>query len=295
MGRGELAVRVGLGARLAGIWLPQRRWCAYRPCMFLLPDQERRRVRHLFGSEHLSLVIDAVIAGNSPARIWADELAAPRMALAWDGAHCVYLVGAVDHGVACRELFEREIAPAGRGMFKLHCSGAAAAAVGSGRALRQRERVLCRGDQLGQPGWQRRIPAGFRISAIGDQIAWLRTLGNFAQVAAEIGSCWPSMADFLRSGFGFCAHDADAIVCWCTAEYVSQRRCGIGIETVAACRGRGFATLTASAFAEHCARRSVVPHWDAWSDNVPSVAVAEKLGFRKIESYSVFVGTFSKT
>jgi RimJ/RimL family protein N-acetyltransferase len=165
----------------------------------------------------------------------------------------------------------------------------------SGRALRQRERVLYRGDRVAQLGWSQRIPAGFRISAIGDQITELRMLGNFAEVAAEIDACWTSMADFLRAGFGFCAHDAGAIVCWCTAEYVSQGRCGIGIETVAEYRGRGFATVTASAFADHCVKRGVVPHWDAWSDNVPSVAVAEKLGFRKIESYSVYVGRFSPT
>lgn len=60
-------------------------------------------------------------------------------------------------------------------------------------------------------------------------------------------------------------------------------------------RGHGFATLTASAFAGHCAERGVIPHWDAWSDNLPSVAVAEKLGFRKIETYSVFTGSFGET
>ena len=263
--------------------------------MRLLPDRELHRVRHLFGAEHLSLVIDAIIAGNTPARVWADDLVTPRAALAWDGAHCLYLAGAADHSDACRKLFEREIAPTGRGMFKLYGTEAATSAVLAGQALRRRERVLYRGDRLAVSGWPQRVPAGFEVSAIGNQIPGLSALANFAEVAAEIGSCWPAMADFLRAGFGFCAHDADTIVCWCTAEYVSDGRCGIGIETVAACRGRGFATLTASAFAECCAERNVVPHWDAWSDNLPSVAVAEKLGFRKIESYPVFVGRFSDT
>ena len=43
--------------------------------MLLLPQREVRRVRHLLGAEHLALMIDAVIAGNSPARVWADDLA----------------------------------------------------------------------------------------------------------------------------------------------------------------------------------------------------------------------------
>lgn len=102
------------------------------------------------------------------------------------------------------------------------------------------------------------------------------------------------MADFRRAGFGFCAHDAGTIMCWCTAEYVSEGRCGIGIETVPAYQGRGFAALTASAFVEHCAGLGVVSHWDSWSGNLASVAVAEKLGFRKIETYHVFVGSFGE-
>ena len=79
----------------------------------------------------------------------------------------------------------------------------------------------------------------------------------------------------------------------CTAEYVSGGRCGIGIETVPAYQGRGIATLTASAFAGYCATWSITPHWDAWSSNLPSVVVAEKVGFRKVETYSVLVADFS--
>jgi len=260
--------------------------------MIVLPHREVHRVRHLFSAKHLALVIDAVVAGNSPVRVWVDDPVTPQAAVAWDGAHCVYLVGAPGHSQACRELFEQEIAPAGRGIVKLHASEAAARAVLTGHRLRRRERVLYRGEGSVSASWQQRIPAGFQVSAIGDRLPELRGLANFAAVTAEIGSCWSSMAEFLRAGFGYCAHDAATIVCWCTAESVSVGKCGIGIETVAAYRGRGFATVTASAFAERCVERGTVPHWDSWSDNLPSVAVADKLGFRKIETYSVFAGSF---
>ena len=260
--------------------------------MIVLPLREVHRVRHLFSAAHLALVIDAIAAGNTPARVWADDLVTPQTAVAWDGAHCVYLVGAPRHGEACRELFEREIAPAGWGIFKLYASEGSAGAVFPGYPLRRRDRLLYRGDGAAAAGWRQRVPPGFEVSAICDRLPELRMLGNFAAVTAEIRSGWTSMTDFLRAGFGYCAHDTGTIVCWCTAEYVSDGRCGIGIETVAARRGRGLATLTGGAFAEHCTARGIVPHWDCWSDNLASVAVAEKLGFRKIESYSVFVGTF---
>jgi hypothetical protein len=56
-------------------------------------------------------------------------------------------------------------------------------------------------------------------------------------------------------------HDDRSIACWRTAEYASAGQCGIGIATI-----RGVA-------------------------DTPSVAIAEKAGFREIETYSILVVT----
>lgn len=58
-------------------------------------------------------------------------------------------------------------------------------------------------------------------------------------------------------------------------------------------RGRGLATLAANAFTAQCANRGLRAYWDSWADNLPSIAVAEKVGFRRVASYSLFVGTFA--
>jgi GNAT superfamily N-acetyltransferase len=232
--------------------------------MVLLLNRDARRLRRLFESEHLALVLDAVVAGNSPARVWADDFMAPRTALVWDGAHSVYLAGAVDEAKVWRELFDREIAPLTRGLLKAYATHHTVEMVFAGYPFQRRERVLYRGVRPPIPDWRRRLPAGFHISAINDRFSELSRLANGADVIAEIESCWISAADFRRTGFGFVAHDAEAIVCWCTAESVSDGKCGIGIATVAAYRGRGFATLTASAFAERCTERQMTPYWDAW-------------------------------
>jgi len=78
-------------------------------------------------------------------------------------------------------------------------------------------------------------------------------------------------------------------VCWCTAEYVSDRKLGIGIETLPAYQGRGFATLTAAAFVQLCCARGLMPHWDAFQSNAPSLAVARKVGFEPVAEYAVFL------
>jgi len=255
----------------------------------MLRDDNVAKIRHLFATEHLELLIDAIAAGTSPAQVWCDDLASPRCALVWDGAHNVYLVGAVDRPDQWRRLFDVEVAPVARGTLKLHVSEAATSSVFGGDALPRRERVLYRGGRGVDASRLENLPTGFEISSINERFADLAALRNAADVIAEIESCWTTLAAFQQRGFGFCAHDAEQIVCWCTAEYVSASRCGIGIETVATHRGQGFATRTATAFAQDCLARRVVPYWDAWTSNLPSVAVAQKLGFRVAETYTVLV------
>jgi len=261
--------------------------------MDLLPGGEAHRVRHLFGRAHLRLVIDGVVAGNTPATVWADEAGAPRSALVWDGTHNLYFAGDLDRAGEWRDLFEREIAPAGESILKVHTSAASAAAVFAGLPMRRRQRVFYRRDPRAVADRRPRLPAGLRITPIHEGYDDLSALANAADITAEIRLGWHSVADFRRDGLGFAAHTDDTIVCWCTAEFVSDGKCGIGIETVGAYQGRGLATLTAAAFVDHCAARGITPHWDAWANNLPSVAVARKVGFQLVEHYSALVGDFA--
>lgn len=254
--------------------------------MIELRPADAERVRHLFDVPHLALVIEAVVAGNSPATIWADDARRPRTAVLWDGAHSLHLTGAPDHTGACRELFRTKIV---RGaLVKVYATRAAAEAVFSlaGDSLRLRERVLFRADR---PVTAVPPPDGFHLTPINEGFAGLARLANFASLTDEIESCWNSLTAFRRTGFGFCAHTTSAIASWCTAEYVSPGQCGIGIETVPEFQRRGIATATASAFLGRCAAAGVTPHWDSWSANLPSVAIATGLGLTKIETYSVYV------
>ena len=53
---------------------------------------------------------------------------------------------------------------------------------------------------------------------------------------------WPSEERFCERGLGAAALAGRRVVCWCTAEYVSAARCGVGIETEPLYMGRGIAT-----------------------------------------------------
>lgn len=260
--------------------------------MLTVSRQEFSRLTGMFAAEHLGFVVDAMAAGNTTVKAWVDNLVRPRAALLWDLEHTVYLAGSVEDAQAWRTLFDEQIAATKPGFLKLHCDPVAADTVFGGYRLQPRDRVLYRGTAAPAVRPTRLLSDGFEISAINERFDQLRRLRNFDAVLDEIESCWPSGEEFRRSGFGFVAHDMEQIVCWCTAECVSPRMCGIGIETLPAYQGRGFATLTAHRFLQHCADRGILAHWDAWTDNLPSIAAAERVGFTKIESYSIYTGIF---
>lgn len=254
-------------------------------------------VRHLIEGEHLRLVLDAVVAGNSPGTWWAGGSAAPGTVLLWDGGHCAYLAGPADAAGtrAWRQLFQERLVPAARARgiatVKVYPGRASdldavAVAVADGRPY-PRERVFLRGPSAPPPP----VAGHWRVSEVNADAEVLAGLAGYPAVAAEIGSCWTSPDAFRRNGFGYCAHDGAAVLGWCTAEYVSPGRCGIGIETVEAYQRRGVATATAAAFLAHCAARGSTPHWDAWADNAPSLRVAAKLGFTLVERYPILVAT----
>ena len=269
-----------------------------------LSESQFERVQPLFQGTNLSLVINAVIAGNSPGKLWGDDPAAPRSALMWDSAHCLYLVGSADNDAfnhALTDLIAEQIAPEALdrhlGVFKLYTSAEAwdrqIEVIFARIPLQKRERVHYVLAAPKIPDWRTRIPANFRVIALDASLFAQANLKNLDLVVEEIESGWKSLQAFQQNGFGFCAASNDTIVGWCTAEYMSGDQCGIGIETIEAYGRRGIATLCASAFVDACATRGIIPHWDSWKANLPSVAVAEKVGFQKVQTYSVFFGSWS--
>jgi RimJ/RimL family protein N-acetyltransferase len=115
---------------------------------------------------------------------------------------------------------------------------------------------------------------------------------NSRYVRSEIEWMWPSLGRFLEKGFGTAAVIDGKIICWCTAEYVSKSKCGIGIEVIDEFQNKGIATVTASHFLEHCLNKNIVAHWECDKDNIGSVRVADKVGFKKIEETVFWRGQF---
>lgn len=253
--------------------------------MIELPLADLHRVGNLFTTPHLTLVIDAMIAGNTPATAWADDPRTPRTALVWDGGHCLYVAGPADPRTV-RETVDQEIIPRAPDLLKIETPDETPFA---GLDTRRQDRILYRATRNGSAHDLPPLPPGFRVSEISANLATLRTLANAVDMIAEIESCWPSLDTFRAAGLGYAAHDTDTIATWCTAEYVSHDKCGIGIETIRTHQRRGLATNAASAFLAHAAARRLTAHWDARTDNLPSVRIAEKLGLTEAQRYPALI------
>jgi RimJ/RimL family protein N-acetyltransferase len=147
-------------------------------------------------------------------------------------------------------------------------------------------------DQI-KPRWKDKIPAGFKLKLINADFLLNSPYENIKFVIAEIRQMWPSVDHFIEYGFGFSLVTNGKVVSWCTSEYMSKDKCGIGIETLREYRNKGLATVAASAFVEHSLQRDIKPHWECDVENVASRRVAEKVGFVKELDYLVYYGRFS--
>ena len=115
---------------------------------------------------------------------------------------------------------------------------------------------------------------------------------NNHYVKAEVEWMWPSLDRFREKGFGVATVVGARRIGWCTAEYVSTSKCGIGIEVIDEFQNKGIATATAAHFLEHCMNQNIVPHWECDQDNIGSVRVAEKVGFERTEETVFWSGRF---
>jgi GNAT superfamily N-acetyltransferase len=245
----------------------------------------------------LALVMSSVGEGNTPNRIWVDNPDTPRSAFVWDTTHCLYFLG--DSGEPFRGELEKtlinEIIPiAARKkiyILKIHYTPHWEKALpGIFVSFKKRKRQLY---AYTAPSIEvKSPPEGFELQKINKEFLE-SSIKNKLDLVEEIESCWKSVADFLDKGWGFCITHKGKIVCRCTAEYVSQGKCGIGIETGEEYKQLGCATAAASALVDYCLSRGITPHWDSWEDNIPSIRTAQKVGFTKISDFSVYFGSLN--
>lgn len=251
----------------------------------------------LFNQPHLDFVVEAMIRGNSPAMVWMDD--AGETALIWDRSHCLYLGGDIHHP-RLQETITTTLLPLARPFGLLKISLTSDEQVPLIPPLFQefrQETYPCSLFRL-YPSTVTRtafeVPDGFQVRLIDRDLLTDTQRPGQADLVAEIEQCWVSQDRFLENGFGVCMLDeAGAIVCRCTAEYVSPQVCGVGIATQQSVMRKGLATAAAQVFVQQAAERNWTVYWDSWTNNLPSVRVAQKAGFELVTNYNAVLVFFN--
>ena len=257
--------------------------------------QELVNHKNRFPGPHLQLILRSVEAGTTVARMWGlPQQDAESLVVLWEqGNYSIYIAGAPegDGASALTNLFTETIIAAirsqGRRYFKIRALD---------KKLHQKLPNLLSSVQFHpvqtrfyafdqeQPNTAPfPVVEGLSIISIDRTLLHRADLAQREEVLDEIGGMWPSLDQFLAYGLGSVAIKDNAVVCWCTAEFASADRCGLGIATAPAYEGRGIATATAAHVVRAARQRGIVPHWECNSQNIGSQRVAEKVGFRLLD------------
>jgi len=258
-----------------------------------------------FPGPHLELVIASIAAGNTAAQLWeVEQPGESAVKLLWVKGNNVFYFSANQISAASQhdlaDFIATHIRPRARAErsahFKIHALSPALedalAPLFSEITLSEMPTLFYGFTQPGPVHVAAPAVDGIRFISIDRAFLGAEQLQHIARVRAEILWMWPSEEHFYKYGLGYAAVVHNQVVCWCTAEYLSAERCGIGIETVAAYERRGVATATAAQFVQLCLERGMTPFWECRANNIGSIRVAEKVGFARLAEERYWVGVF---
>lgn len=255
-------------------------------------------LKHICKSGIHSFVFDSIIKGNTPGQIFVDDIENTSIFLIYEG-NCVYFCGEVKDKNKYKEVinfFKETYLSRDRreqlGIVKVNYYPEVWETELfeelNGFKRKVADRTLLKQELIEIPIVDKN-ENGLIVKKIDKEVLENSSLGNLECVIDEIEGMWGSTERFLSNGFGYCAIIDGNIISWCTAEYVSENYCGVGIETIEAQEGKGVATIVANEFLNRCKALNIIPYWDSWEDNTPSIRVAEKNGFTKICDYKVLL------
>jgi RimJ/RimL family protein N-acetyltransferase len=236
------------------------------------------------------LVVESILAGLTPGRMFVDDVIAPRTAVAWFQRR-LFLAGewtqtAVNHALhhLITTVYYPELAAIGprwTAFTLVYTPGwqDVMDVVLAGKHPLAGQRLCYHLHPAGQD-WQPSLPPGFALRPVDAALLADAAIQNLDYVTDEMVSERPSVPDFLAKSFGACIVHQGQIVGWCMSEYNVGSRCELGIETDDAYQRRGLARATATAVIREAVARGLTEiGWICEADNLPSIATAEHLGF----------------
>ncbi|MFC4356308.1 GNAT family N-acetyltransferase [Chryseomicrobium palamuruense] len=267
--------------------------------IFELKGIEFYRCRDLI-NECGQLEAKAVIEGVNPGRVFVDDIENPTSGLIWLGNNDGFIfIGNEQNETFNKNLnyfIENRIVPeatnVGLNWFE---------AIGNHSKWNSTIKEVFKNRNLGS--WNQRvyllykednqnhdelsIEQGYKLMKIDKNIFENkdRSIENIVFLHSKILGFWDSPERFFSDGIGYCMVYKNEIVSVCFSGFVVGNVHCIHIETLEGHRGKKIAQTIARSFVKDCLDNKNVPYWDCMESNKPSVAVAEKIGFKKVFQY----------
>jgi len=128
---------------------------------------------------------------------------------------------------------------------------------------------------------RRRLPAGFLIRPIDRQLI------ERCEWRSDMEFYCGNLDNFLLNGLGLCMMHGGEIIVEAYVSSFGDTQAEIGAVTRAPYRGHGYAPIACAYLIQACEQRGYHAYWSCDTDNLASVRVARKLGFRQERAYQV--------
>lgn len=247
-------------------------------------------------NEHGQMEAKAVVEGVNPGRIFVDDVQAPNAGLIWLGNNDGFIfIGDERNETFANEIndfIDRLIVPEAEMVGLEWFEG-----VGNHERWNKKIENLFKHRKLGI--WNQKvytlqkedyirenepiIDPEYTILKMSKELTDGSYHDEFLQ--SKILEFWSSVDKFLNEGIGYCAVYKGGIVSVCFSGFVVDNVHCVDIETLEEHQGNKLAQKLTHAFVNECLERGMLPYWDCMEGNKPSVAVAEKVGFKNVFNY----------
>lgn len=262
-----------------------------------LPEGRYDRVHRLFEPLAFNIEVRSILEGNTRGVVYVDDLDAPQQALMWDQLMAMFLAGSngdPTFATGLRQWMAESPMPQAQ-KYGIDALTLDTAKEDWGQALPrvlnayrltrgQRHRYTHTGKHVRHTG----VPAEYVIQPVTPQLLDREGLTGRGWLEGWITSYWPTLEQFFRLGIGYVALLEDrAVVSLCVSVFVAGGAYEFGTATHEDHRNLGLSTAVAGNCINRCLARSLSPVWHCWADNLPSIAVARKVGFELEREYAV--------
>ncbi|MGN7760769.1 GNAT family N-acetyltransferase [Paenibacillus sp. 22594] len=262
-----------------------------------LPKADFYKIKHLTDA-CCNIEVKAIVGGNNPGWVFADDPAEPKSALIWiQGQTGFHLVGDPQSEPFLNGLeafmqseIESKLTKLNMNWVEISCES---------ESWRKTIEVIFNKRKISNS-----LQHVFKLGEALDTVAGLSSdaevhrmdksmfetgrISNQAFIEEKLARFWDSPDHFFQQGVGYFVERDHKAVSVCFSAFITGHNHAVDIETIEGYRNRNYAASAARAFVEECRRSGIQPYRDCSPDNSGSIRLAEMMGLVHDFDYRIF-------